>query len=590
MLRYSYKINNKYVNTVDKCLIVINKLQNLILKNKNKLKSLPKCVLGNNKTTDSEVQKLKILNGKYRTNLKECKNLYRRMLRKNTKLNPKRTKYQTQFSENEINMQEVINQKKNWKLQSKQSKSECYYTSQKTCAKQKLWTMIDNNQLTSDFVSSNPSSFKDSICDLSAFFNKNCVSIHEDTFKYKNSQLVMTDLMYALLCKASGSFNSMASIRTEFIAKNIAYVTEEAIRKKLSQLDANYLRLFWDQFRLYVYQRLNKMTSNTDNSMFDNIDLEKVEDIEHFKKFIKNIYATDGTFINLNKEISKSGFGKNDKNNKYSRLLLNGVHNLSLMIPENMDLSKDFNESNMFLQQLENIDSGCMVLGDGHYCTKKIIEKCTAKKINFIFRAPKNIVVCKNFLHSRRSTAIYDYVGGSRVRLIKYKYNNNIRILMTNLIDKAYSNNFIKELYGQRWFIEDFFRVLKYKMHINKTNVKTKNRLLQEVYANMILFTLSKYIQFAGIHYMTTHNNDPFYKINESNAIDTVAKNLLYKLMYTNEFFDNTQTKILYFERIVFGIITTLVKIEDYRFESRTLVKPPTTFIKKGAGFTDDII
>jgi hypothetical protein len=54
------------------------------------------------------------------------------------------------------------------------------------------------------------------------------------------------------------------------------------------------------------------------------------------------------------------------------------------------------------------------------------------KEINGIFKVPRNICICKDFLKTSR---IYNYKG-NRVRLIKYKNQNSTYILGLFFVEK----------------------------------------------------------------------------------------------------------------------------------------------------------
>ena len=57
------------------------------------------------------------------------------------------------------------------------------------------------------------------------------------------------------------------------------------------------------------------------------------------------------------------------------------------------------------------------------------------KEINGIFKVPRNICICKDFLKTNKQSRIYNYKG-NRVRLIKYKNQNSTYILGLFFVEK----------------------------------------------------------------------------------------------------------------------------------------------------------
>ena len=60
--------------------------------------------------------------------------------------------------------------------------------------------------------------------------------------------------------------------------------------------------------------------------------------------------------------------------------------------------------------------------------------------------------------------------------------------LGTNLLDKnEFGENAIKDMYHERWTIEEFFKYLKQNMDLNKINEKTFDEVQRSLYSHLIV-------------------------------------------------------------------------------------------------------
>jgi hypothetical protein len=192
-----------------------------------------------------------------------------------------------------------------------------------------------------------------------------------------------------------------------------------------------------------------------------------------------------------------------------------------------------------------------------------------------IFKVPRNINICKAFLNSleENRTSLYK---GIKIRLVKYKHYKNVYVLGTNLFDiEKYPNKVIIELYKQRWFVEEYFKIVKCYFNTKITCSKLINNILQEVYIQMIITAISKYIEIVAPTFLPnkySYNNN---KINRNILINTVANDLLYLIFYKNM----TNKIIKKISDMLFDLINNVCLIEDNRYNVRARKTPITQFI-----------
>jgi hypothetical protein len=368
-------------------------------------------------------------------------------------------------------------------------------------------------------------------------------NINDECFVY-DSDLNFVDITYIISKSISNNW-STSIVNQHIKDKNIAYVSNSAINDKRKKIDYRYFKLIY-------------------NTLMDIIK----KDIEYYsnKINIKNLYAVDGSKINFFKHLENDGYTISE-NNHYCKALISAIYDVSNELVADIVVDKSMNEGKIFETQLNKCD--------GHYFTKGVLDKMNVKEINGIFKVPRNICICKDFLKTNKQSRIYNYKG-NRVRLIKYKNQNSTYILGTNIFDKKeYSNNFIIKMYEQRWFVEEFFKISKCYLNFNKTHSRSINNILQEVYTQSIIVALSKYIEIVAPVFLTNRHDYNNYKINRKNVINSISNDIMYYILYKKVNKKNIQIII----NMLFDLINSVTLIEDNRYEKRIRKLPITQFI-----------
>ena len=88
----------------------------------------------------------------------------------------------------------------------------------------------------------------------------------------------------------------------------------------------------------------------------------------------------------------------------------------------------------------------------------------------------------------------FDYFGDTpfydfECRVVRFKITEDTyECIVTNLDEKEFSIQDIKELYHLRWEIETSYRELKYDLDLNTLHSKKRNLIEQEIYAKLLLY------------------------------------------------------------------------------------------------------
>jgi len=77
------------------------------------------------------------------------------------------------------------------------------------------------------------------------------------------------------------------------------------------------------------------------------------------------------------------------------------------------------------------------------------------------------------------------------LRKISYRMGTSHYMVLTTLVDPSFSRSALRNLYGARWGIEEFFKTLKQVGKIESFHARSKNGILQEIYAFLLLQTLT---------------------------------------------------------------------------------------------------
>ena len=379
--------------------------------------------------------------------------------------------------------------------------------------------------------------------------------VNDECLTY-NSQLDFYDILYVISKKMSNN-TSISLVNQHLKNKNISNVHVSAINKKRQNIDSKYVELVHTKLMKILIPEIEKCSEKI-----------LIED---------GLYAVDGTIMNLLKSLSNDGLKLNDYGT-YCSLIYSCIFDLSNEVPIDIHMDGSKNESKLFIDKINILPKNSIIMGDGKYFNKNIIRNINDNNIYGIFKVSRNLKICKDLLASDDDQLICDY-DGHQIRLIKLKCGNETYILGTNLLDEnKYDNKTIIELFKQRWYIEEYFKTLKCTLNLNKTKSQNKNNVLQEVYMQMIIVTISKYIEIMAPNYVLNKNMYKNQKINRTKLIKNIANDFLYYIFYKKL----TKKYLNKIYNLLFDLINDTILIEDNRFELRKRKLPITEYQNNG--------
>lgn len=445
-----------------------------------------------------------------------------------------------------IRKQECIDKRKNLYTRNRKNKR-----GKRNKRGNRCFDQLRRNKINYKYKGPTYKNIKEFIKHLYTILKKIIMEVNNECLAY-DTQIKFSTIMYSI-SRVISTNETMSTVNQHLKNKNIAYVFDETLNKKRRLIDYNYFRLIYEKLIEIIIVDIQKC-SNTPIIELD-------------------IYSTDGTKLAFMKNLINDNFSTDNRGN-YCKGLLNCIYNNTNELPIDIILDNGNSESKLLIKQLDKIPRNSTLLADGHYFTDKVLKKLDEKGIYFIFKTPRNLTICREFLESNNNSMIYNYCG-TNVRLIKYKNNTETLVLGTNLFDQnEYPDKLIIELFKQRWFIEEYFKIAKCVFNLKKTTAKTKNTILQEFYMQMIIVALSKYIEIIAPTLLINDKNYETYKINKKNMLINIANDILYKLLFKKL----TKRTLSDISNILFDLINSTTLIEDNRYELRKRKLPVTEF------------
>ena len=140
----------------------------------------------------------------------------------------------------------------------------------------------------------------------------------------------------------------------------------------------------------------------------------------------------------------------------------------------------------------------------------KVMKKNKDKDLRFIPRTSKT-----------RLLGIDD-IYTMKLRIVKFALKENTyEYLVTNLSQKDFNLNQLKELYGMRWGIESSYKALKFAAGLINFHAKKREYIIQEIWARLTLFNYSEAVAMR-ITVERLHNkaSDKYnYQLNYTTAL-----------------------------------------------------------------------
>lgn len=225
-------------------------------------------------------------------------------------------------------------------------------------------------------------------------------------------------------------------------------------------------------------------------------------------------FAIDASKINLPMELKVSGFKPPTVKSHYPQGLLSCLYEMSSKLPYDFQLQSKMSERICIADHLDLLAANDVVVYDRGYFSYDIARDHIQRGIHAVFRL-KSKGNCRplqmRIEHSSLDSELEVMPTSDRytrklktrferknlepikLRLIKYRIKNKLYYLATTLLDKErYPVEALKSLYGNRWDVEEFYKVIKRVTEIENFHGRCEETVRQEVYAHMLLVTLGR--------------------------------------------------------------------------------------------------
>ncbi len=345
------------------------------------------------------------------------------------------------------------------------------------------------------------------------------------------------------LMKLSRNMNSIAKLANESIVKR---------KRKTNAVDSIAFRLLYGQNSVsqnIVTARLNDFRVNknkatiADRSSF--IERENKIKIEIYEDLIKeldshintlkpknqwnsNVYAIDGSLVNMIKQLQNEGFPKTSNNEYCSSGYIFGIYNITTEIPINISLLKSHNERKAYIDFFNKKDNykDSIFTFDRGYWSNDLYKFVNSKEFKYAFRISEryNIVTDKE-------DDVIDHEG-YKVRVIRYSIGNQNYYIATNLFDTTIGD--LKSLYHSRWKIEEFFKYIKSNMKLAHMKEQNSISLMKCVYCQLIIAQIVHLIKYYLSNDNTKYTNAN--KINKRVLTDGMYTAFILPFIYNKGF------------------------------------------------------
>ena len=107
-----------------------------------------------------------------------------------------------------------------------------------------------------------------------------------------------------------------------------------------------------------------------------------------------------------------------------------------------------------------------------------------------------------------------------KFRVVRFPLSDDsFECIITNLPQKDFPSDAIKELYQMRWGIETSFRELKYAVGLINFHAKKPDYIIQEIRARLILYNFCEAITTRTLSHQSRHKKKHTYQLNYTRAI-----------------------------------------------------------------------
>ena len=290
------------------------------------------------------------------------------------------------------------------------------------------------------------------------------------------------------------------------------------------------------------------------------------------------LFGVDGCKINLPRELIEAGYSTPKENSHYPQGLLSCCYQLKTKIPYDFELVSHGNERQCALAHLQALQSGDVCVYDRGYFSYALLSQHIQAGVHPVFRMKKlSGKEIDAFLDSDKTDKIITLMPGKarqkeilksypqmvfvplKIRLIKYVIDGTCYCIGTTLMDEQYTIEVLKEVYHDRWGIEELYKVSKTMVEVNDFHGRSERAVKQELYAHFVLITMSRLCASASEHLLASLLNlgddkitqeehletEPAVQVNFKNTLTVVARRLEEMLYAPWAYINQVMTEVI---------------------------------------------
>lgn len=327
-----------------------------------------------------------------------------------------------------------------------------------------------------------------------------------------------------------------------------------------------------------------------------------------------HLYATDGSRVNIPRELTKAGFKIYDETRRhYPQGLLSCLYDVLNKTVYDFDFVSHMNERHCALEHLKILKPNDVLLFDRGYFSYLLLHEFHKKGVHAIFRLQEGSVNkrIEEFIASSKTDEIIEYIPSAAVisdlkkqgytlkpmpislRLIKQTLNGETYLYGTTLMGPEYPVDCFCEIYHERWSIEELYKISKNIVDIEEFHSKTERGVKQEIYAHLLLVNLARFFEFDvqdGLPPMSSTDKEKcqsvdFYKFfNPASMFNINFKNcIMIAGRYMANLFLGTHADLTsWMQKVLSTILRVRQKIRPGRSYPRQSFNPDRSWGKKG--------
>jgi len=367
---------------------------------------------------------------------------------------------------------------------------------------------------------------------INNIFKTTINNIYNET-KIRNNIITIHDILLYKF-KYSELTKTKQSVVSEINYNNKKVVDRTSYYKKDNNIPLKYYK--------YIFINIKKLYN------------EKIKD-----KNKMDIIAVDGTYVNNNLFLDNKK-NKTNKNTLETSLCM-GYYNVDDNIPIDLSFKGSKNKNNEMRELkkwiISNKINNIIIVADRAYFSYELYKFLDSNNIKYVIRIKENSQFRGNIKKNNTNKKLIEDLKKNN-RLITYEilinktiYDKNKKeinvecknkySLITNILDKIkYDDNKIKDIYNDRWKIEEYFKFIKNNFKISFLREKSITNYKKLIYCNLIITYLSSilenmYMKTKTINKTKIDRNNKYkkctVKINKSNLIKGIYNSILEKLI-----------------------------------------------------------